>query len=273
MSLTTSRDRITCVILDWAGTTVDFGCRAPVVAFIRTLNEAGIMIDEAAARGPMGLEKRAHLGELLALPTIAAQWASRHGTPPDETALDHLFERFRIIQRQVLADYSDLIPGLLPAITALRANGVRIGSNSGYDRSMIDIVASAAAEAGFIPDVVTASDEVARSRPYPDMAWHVATALGAMAARCCVKVDDTPIGISEGINAGMWSVGITDSGNEIGLSRQAWDDLAPDEAAARRHAADAALTAAGAHLVINTIADLPAAIQTLDAQLATGVKP
>lgn len=273
MNRTTTHDRITCVILDWAGTIVDFGCRAPVSAFITTLSEAGIMIGEAAARGPMGLEKRAHLRELLALPDIAAQWTRRHGTPPDDAALDRLFERFRVVQRDGLADHADLIPGLLPAIAALRAGGIRIGSNSGYDRSMIDSVASAAAKAGFIPDAITASDEVARSRPFPDIAWHVATKLGAAAARFCVKVDDTPVGIAEGVNAGMWSIGITDSGNEIGLARDDWEALAPDEAASRRHKADAALSAAGAHLVINTIADLPAAIQILDAQLATGARP
>ncbi|KDM66491.1 phosphonoacetaldehyde hydrolase [Acidiphilium sp. JA12-A1] len=265
--------RITCVILDWAGTTVDFGCRAPVAAFTRTLAEAGIAIDEAAVRGPMGLEKRDHLCALLNLPAVNEQWHRRHGTAPDTTALDALYARFREIQLDVLDDHADPVPGLNGAIAALRATGLRIGSNSGYDRAMMRIVATAAARAGYAPDAVVASDEVARGRPFPDIAWRVAVALGAPAARCCAKVDDTPTGIAEGVNAGMWSIGVTDSGNEVGLSAAEWAALPAQEAAALRARAARRLHDAGAHLVIDSIAGLPAAIAALDARLAVGERP
>lgn len=41
--------------------------------------------------------------------------------------------------------------------------------------------------------------------------------------RGCIKVDDTLPGIEEGRNAGMWCVGISLAGNEVGLTQEALD--------------------------------------------------
>ena len=34
--------RIECIIMDWAGSAVDYGCFAPVAAFLKAFNEIGI---------------------------------------------------------------------------------------------------------------------------------------------------------------------------------------------------------------------------------------
>ena len=39
--------KIKCVIMDWAGTAVDYGCFAPVAAFIEAFAEKGLIIDVA----------------------------------------------------------------------------------------------------------------------------------------------------------------------------------------------------------------------------------
>lgn len=264
---------IGCVILDWAGTAVDFGCMAPVEAFVATLAEAGLKIDAAAARGPMGLEKRAHLRALLDLPEIVAQWRMKTGAAPDEALLDRLYARFRSVQIEVIPRHAAPIPGLIEAVAALRAAGITIGSNSGYDSAMMAALAARAAAAGYAPDVVISSDDAARGRPFPDMAWLAAMRLGAPDAARCVKVDDTTAGVAEGVNAGMWSIGVTDSGNEVGLAQADWQALTVAERAVRRAAASDRLHAAGAHLVIDTVANLPAAITSLNARLAAGERP
>ena len=46
---------IKAVILDWAGTVVDHGSRAPMGAFVRAFAEFGVAISVADARGPMGI--------------------------------------------------------------------------------------------------------------------------------------------------------------------------------------------------------------------------
>lgn len=50
------------------------------------------------------------------------------------------------------------------------------------------------------------------------MALQNAIALGIDAVAHCVKVDDAVPCIHEGLNAGMWSVGLALSGNEFGAT-------------------------------------------------------
>ena len=49
------------VIFDWAGTMVDFGCRAPVAALLEAFKIQGVEISEAAARADMGMAIGTHL--------------------------------------------------------------------------------------------------------------------------------------------------------------------------------------------------------------------
>ena len=79
---------VKAVVLDWAGTVVDFGSRAPMGAFVEVFARFGVAISIAQARGPMGLPKRAHIAALLAEPDIAEAWRAAHGALPDEQAID-----------------------------------------------------------------------------------------------------------------------------------------------------------------------------------------
>ena len=49
--------KIECVIMDWAGTAVDYGCFAPVAAFLKAFGEVGITVTMEEARRPMGMAK------------------------------------------------------------------------------------------------------------------------------------------------------------------------------------------------------------------------
>jgi phosphonoacetaldehyde hydrolase len=89
----------------------------------------------------------------------------------------------------------------------------------------------------------------------------------------CVKVDDTLPGIEEGLNAGMWTVGLAVSGNEIGLPLARVRKLSKAEFAARRERAYARMRQAGAHYVVDTIADLLPCLDAIEARLARGEKP
>lgn len=83
----------------------------------------------------------------------------------------------------------------------------------------------------------------------------------------CVKVDDAAPGISEGLHAGMWSVGLAVSGNEFGATWRS-TRMSKEEIATRRERAADKLYAAGAHYVVDTLADLPDVIADINARLA-----
>ena len=254
------------VVFDWAGTMIDFGSRAPVVALCKVFAAHGVTLEEAEARADMGMAKSDHIAAILRQPRMHATWTAQHGAAPDAATVDMLFGEIGSMMREAAAECAVLIPGAADVVAQLRAGGVKIGSCTGYTREMMADILPAAAAQGYAPDVLVCAGDTATGRPSPLMLWKNLVELGAWPATACVKVDDAAVGIAEGRGAGVWTIGIAASGNGVRLSAEALAALPEDERAARIAASRAVLEAAGAHLVIDTVADLPGAL----AQLAIG---
>lgn len=251
------------VVFDWAGTMIDFGSRAPVVALLTLFEEAGVAISEAEARADMGMAKRDHIRRLLAMPRVAGAWVGRHGVAPLEADGDALFARIGPMMRAAAGECAVLIPGAAAVAQRLQGAGIGVGSCTGYTREMMADILPRAAEQGYVPDYLVCAGDTKMGRPSPLMAWKNLVELGAWPASACVKVDDAEVGIAEGLAAGMWTVGIAASGNRVGLSEADLAVLAPAERAARIGQAGDALRRAGAHVVIDTVADLATALDQL----------
>jgi phosphonoacetaldehyde hydrolase len=264
---------IAAVIFDWAGTLVDFGSRAPMGAFVETFAEFGVEITIPEARGPMGMAKRPHIAALCAIPRVRAAWATRHGQAPDEADIYALYEVFVPKNIAVAAAHADAIPGAAQTLAALRAKGVKIGSSTGYTREIMAQILPRARAQGIAPDSLVCTGDTPDGRPSPLMFWRGLIELNVWPAWRAVKVDDTEVGVAEGVNAGAWSVGVAVSGNVFGASREEIAAMPGQEFARRRAAAYAALEAAGAHWVVDTIADLGSALGDIEARLAGGGRP
>ncbi|GAA0783768.1 phosphonoacetaldehyde hydrolase [Marinobacterium sediminicola] len=264
---------IEAVIMDWAGTTVDFGSMAPIRAFQRLFAEEGVPISEAEARGPMGTEKREHIRQLCAHPRIRDAWQEAKGALPSEADIDRMYDDFVPLQIDAIAQTADLIPGLIDALEWMRSNRIRIGGNTGYAASMIEGLLARAAEQGYAPDSNVCATEVPKGRPYPHMTLKNAMDLGVQHLCACVKIDDTLTGIEEGLNAGMWTIGVAVSGNEVGMSLDEWLALSEAEQEVRRAGAYQRMAASGAHYVIDSIADVVPCLEEIAARLAMGEKP
>lgn len=266
-------DRVECVILDWAGTTVDFGSFAPTQVFVEAFAEFGITITLAEARGPMGRGKWDHIRALCDNPAIAERFRQSHDHLPDDADVTRIYQRFMPLQVEKVAHYSGVIPGTQEAIAALRARGIRIGSCSGYPRVVMDKVVETAASQGYAADHVVATDEVPNGRPHPAQALANAIALGARDVAACVKVDDTAPGIVEGRAAGMWSIALLLSGNALGLDYAGFMALTEAEKQAARQRIAPTLEDARPHYMIDTIAELPAVIEDIERRLQAGEMP
>lgn len=107
------------------------------------------------------------------------------------------------------------------------------------------------------------SGDLAAGRPTPLMMYRCFTDLAVWPASAVIKVDDTAPGIEEATAAGSWAIGVAMSGNAVGLSRDELSGLCRDDRAILRNKAAATLRDAGAHAVIDTVADLLPAIDTL----------
>ena len=251
------------VVFDWAGTMIDFGSRAPVVALLLLFEAEGVPISEEEARADMGMAKRDHIAAILGRPRVREAWAARHGAAPGEETVDHLFAAIGPMMFEAANACAVLIPGAAEVAAQLRAAGVKIGSCTGYTREMMEGILPAAAAQGYAPDVLVCAGDTAAGRPSPLMLWKNLVELGVWPATACVKVDDAAVGIAEGRGAGVWTIGVAASGNSVGLTAEALAALPAEERAARIAHARKVLEDAGAHLVIDTVADLPAALAQL----------
>lgn len=264
---------VRAVILDWAGTAVDHGCRAPARVFVEVLREEGVAISVERARGPMGVHKREHLRRLCALPEVSETWARVHGRPLDDADQERMYARLVELQIACLPAHAAPIPGCLEAVDALRARGVRVGSTTGYTPEMLAVLREAAAGHGYVPDCAVSAGEVPEGRPAPFLCFAAAMRLGVWPVEACVKVGDTPVDIEAGLNAGMWTVGVALTGNLVGLTAEEWGALAAERRAELRRRAYAALHAAGAHFVIDGIGDLPVCVDEIESCLRRGERP
>jgi phosphonoacetaldehyde hydrolase len=254
--------RFDLVIFDWAGTTVDFGCLAPVNALIEAFRRRGVSLTEQQARRDMGKAKADHVRALLDDGEVAAAWIKANGTPPTKQDCDALIADLGPLMREQAANAATLIDGVRATVDALRAAGLRIASSTGYTREMMEPVLERAAAQGYAPDHLVCSGETLQGRPSPLMIYKACVDLGIWPLSRVVKVDDSESGIAEGRAAGCLTVGVAMSGNGVGLSPTALAALSPEERNARITAADQALYAAGADIVIDTVATLIPALET-----------
>ncbi|MCX8062720.1 MAG: phosphonoacetaldehyde hydrolase [Anaerolineales bacterium] len=269
----TYRGPIRAVILDWAGTTIDFGSFAPVAVFIRLFEQQGISISQEDVRRGMGLMKKDHLRLILNRPAVAEAWRQLKGSPPSEADIDRLFAEFAALQVEILRKYTLPIRGLGEIIADLRQRRLKIGSTTGYTRAMMDIVQPEAEKRGYAPDALVCPDEVPAGRPYPWMIYQNLIQLQTYPAEAVVKVGDTLPDIEAGLNAGLWTVGVVLSGNLLGLSEAEVAALPAKELDTKRENIAKQLYQSGAHYVIDGIWDLPPVLDDIQTRLSHGERP
>ena len=253
------------VVFDWAGTVVDFGSFAPMGVFVKAFAEFGVEVTIAEARAPMGAAKWDHIRTMMDMPAVAARWQAKFGAPPSDADVDRVYAVFVPMNERVAADYADLVPGTIEMVAYLRGKGIKIGSTTGYTRSIMENVLPVAAANGYSPDNLVCSDDIAEQRPGPLGMYQCFVDLVAYPPQAVIKVDDTEPGIAEGVSAGCVTVGVALSGNYVGKTVTELAAMTADQVDALRRPAVAKLKAAGADHVIDTVADLPALIDRLEA--------
>lgn len=264
---------VVAVVFDWAGTTVDFGCCAPAEVFRKIFEQREVPVNAEQARGPMGTAKREHIRLVSLLPDVQERWQQRYGRLPNEADVDAMYQDFLPLQKDILQHHSQVIPGVVSIVNQLRDQGIRIASNTGYTKELMSVVIPLAEEQGYAPDSVVCSDEVLSGRPAPWMLYEALHRIGAYPIHRVVKVDDTPVGIAAGRNAGCWTVALTDTGNEMGCSQAEFESLQAAELSKRRRTIAAKFESYGADYVIESVANLLPVIEDISARLASGELP
>ncbi len=249
-------NKLKAVVFDWAGTMIDFGSFAPMGVFVKAFETFGVSVTMDQARGPMGLPKWDHIHAMMQVPEIAQAWRDRHGASPSNADIDRVHAVFVPMNEAVIADYATLVPGAKQTYDELRALGLKIGSTTGYTRSIMNRVLPLAAAQGYAPDNLVCADDMPHGRPTPMNMYRCFVELDVWPARAVLKVDDTVPGIAEGVAAGCLTVGLALSGNEAGLTPEQFATMTEAEKAPIRERVTRKLKQAGADHVIDSVADL-----------------
>lgn len=255
------------VIFDWAGTTMDYGCFSPVEAFISTFKTIGINLTLEEAREPMGMLKIDHTRALLEMESVRERFFEIFKRNPTEEDVNNLYERFEPILFKTLASYVELNHYVKEVVDGLKEEGIKIGSTTGYTRKMMDIVIPVAKEKGYSPECCITSDELGYGRPYPYMIYENARKLNIYPQKTLVKVGDTVVDMKEGVNAGVWTVGLILGSSELGLTLEEVQNMDKTELKVRKEKVRETLLAAGANYVIEDMKELPKVIEDINSKL------
>jgi len=250
--------KIKAVIFDWAGTTIDYGCFAPVKGFIDGFKSIGIEITNEMARKPMGLLKIDHTRAIAAM-------------LPEPITEEQILAAYEVFEKTLFANieqHCDIKDHVVETVTALRERDIKIGSTTGYTSAMMELVLPKAVEQGYSPDFCIAPDQTVKGRPYPYMIWNNLMQFGIADPRETVKIGDTTADIAEGKNADCWTVGVIMGSSELGLTRDEVATLSRDELNARKAAVRATYYKAGADYIIDDMNELLGVIADINRRLA-----
>lgn len=251
------------VIFDWAGTMIDFGSFAPMGVFIEAFGAFGIETTVDEARAPMGMPKWHHIKAMMEMPRIHDAWHAKFGTAPTDFDVDRLYDIFVPMNEKVVAKYATLVPGATDILTFLKHRDIKVGSTTGYTRSIMAHVLPVAKQQGYEPDNLVCSDDLIEGRPGPLGIYKCMVDLAVYPPSAIIKVDDTEPGIAEGVSAGCLTVGVALSGNYVGKTTDELAHMHDTEVQALRDVAAKKLLNAGADHVIDTVADLPELMKSL----------
>ena len=267
--------RVKGLVLDWSGTTADEYVIAPAVVFVDVFKKFNVEISMTEAREPMGLRKDLHILELTKLPKIRERWNKAHGKYPDQGDVDRMFADFVPMQLDCLRKYTTLLPHVADVTQKFQKEGIKIGSSTGFVRSMVDILEEDAKKQGYTPDASVAGDEVVNgARPKPFMVYRNLDLMNVHPIQSVVKVDDTVSGIGEALEAGCWGVGIARYSNYMDMDTlEEAQSLPKDEIQRRLVKTRDILQKAGAHYVINTFDELPGVVEEINLRLSKGERP
>ncbi len=266
--------RLQGVILDWAGTTVDYGCMAPVRAFMDIFMSAGIQLTMEEVRAPMGLLKWDHIREMLEMPRIGKLFEGRMGRPYTNEDVDLMHEQFEPKLMNGLQHFSHPLPSVVEVVERLRADGLKIGATTGYNDEMMRIVAGTAGDGGYAPDYWVSPDSVGgKGRPYPYMIYANMIRLDMGLPAQVVKVGDTASDMQEARNAGVWAVGVLKGSSMLGLSEEEISSMSAPALGELMDKARQRFIEHGAHDVIESLSHLPDRIERINHRLQEGDRP
>jgi phosphonoacetaldehyde hydrolase len=261
------------VILDWSGTTVDCGGFGSIPAFLEAFQENWVEITAQEVRAHAGLSYSDRLLALLQSESVSEKWIDVYGAPPSEFDLDRMYRAIERLMPSHVADHAEPVTGMLEAVSEFRRRELKIGSTSTHSYAAMEALAEAARERGYEPDTVVCSSDVPAGRPFPWMCYQNAINLEIYPMQSLVKIGDTLPDILEGLNADMWTIGVTKTSACLGKTEEEIARADKAELGRELDRIGKMFLDAGAHFVVESIRDCPGIIDRINQRLKLGETP
>ena len=267
---------IKAVIFDMSGTIIDPFCISSALSFVSAFRQNGFNISIREARDPMGLRKDLHIKEILNDFSVRKRWIEEMRRDPTEDDIKNIHTSFEKTQFKILPSYANIIDGVEETVDILKTNyKIKIGITTDLDRKMVDIVLDKNPK--FITKCIVSGDELRENigyRPKPYMLWKNLFNMGINPIQSVVKVDDTVVGIEEGINAGCWTIGVSDWGNYMNInSIGEYEKLNYYQLEEKRKISKKRLLDGGAHYVVDNVKNIPEVILDINSKLEADIHP
>lgn len=191
------------VVFDMAGTTVK-DKNYVGLAFQQAMKAHGYEVSIEEINPMMGYEK----------PVAIKMMLERHGNATEEITaqlISAIHEDFvsAMVHFYQTSDDVKPLPNVEATFLQLKAKGIKIGLDTGFSRRIAEIIIDRLNWSTLI-DVMVASDDVPRGRPFPDMIHKMMDTLNITDPKEIIKIGDTEVDINEGLNTGCkYSIGIT----------------------------------------------------------------
>lgn len=185
------------VVFDLGGTTVGDEGQVPA-AFAEALESHGIALTPDQLLNVRGSSKRSAIQTLV---------------PEGPVHARRVEEVYAAFQNGLCRRYRDggvsPVPGAETTFSWLRARGVRIALNTGFDRVITELLLRALDWANGVADEVICAEDVLRGRPAPDLILRAMERTGIHDPQDVANVGDTTLDLHAGHRAGVrFNVGV-----------------------------------------------------------------
>jgi len=255
--------KVKACIFDLGGTIVDRYSITPLKSLIETFKRHNINISNDLIFKDMGIDKKIHIANILDDTNIYQKWFKQYKRNPEYDDVLKLHQIFKNIQVKK-SHKIDIIPETYGIFEYLKKNNIKIGTTTGFDKNNADIIGNVLNTNICKIDNIVSSTCVEKSRPHPNMIHKNMIDLGIVDPRTMIKIDDTNVGIKEGKNAGLWTVGVARWSTYMNVLPQNYNNMNDIVIGERLKKSKEKLKQSRPDFIIETLDELPNIIETIN---------
>jgi phosphonatase-like hydrolase len=201
---------IKLVVFDLAGTVIEDAGQVPA-AFTAALQSHGIEITSDSLREVRGASKREAIQRFVACqPGVSNADILAH--------TERVYNSFRSTLAEMFGqDGVREIAGATETLAWLKRRGIQIALNTGFDRTITELLLNSMPWGEVLIDAVVCGDDVARGRPAPYLIFHAMEKCGVTSVQQVANVGDTVLDLQAGQNAGVrYNIGVLSGAHSRG---------------------------------------------------------